>query len=112
MAGWLREHLIKPLERSPEWGAVRAKHLERQPACQNCGRKGLMAGLQVHHIVPFHVQPDLELEPSNLITLCSNRECHMEKGHAGDFRSWNPLVIEDCRYWSGKRRSRPYRRGR
>lgn len=110
MAGWLREHFIKPLERSPEWGRVRAEHLQRQPECQNCGKTGIMAGLQVHHIVPFHCDPSRELDSDNLVTLCGNRECHLEKGHAGDFKSWNPLVVNDCKYWLGKRKSRPYRR--
>src|SRR5271166_1802855 len=53
--------------RSPKWPAVRAAHLAIEPACAFCGHT---KDLQVHHILEFRVRPDLELEPSNLITLC------------------------------------------
>jgi 5-methylcytosine-specific restriction endonuclease McrA len=53
--------------------------------------------LQVHHIVPFSTAPDLELEPSNLITLCMGEfDCHLRLGHGGSFRHYNPLVVEDA----------------
>jgi 5-methylcytosine-specific restriction enzyme A len=46
--------------------------------------------LQVHHIYPVHISPRLELEPSNLITLCRAKkyglDCHLFIGHRGDFR--------------------------
>jgi hypothetical protein len=53
--------------------------------------------LQVHHIVPFSVAPDLELEVSNLLTLCmGDFDCHLRLGHGGSFRCYNPRVIEDA----------------
>lgn len=61
----------KPFEnrRSPHWSTVRKAHLEKHPACEVCGAT---AKLEVHHKLPFHLHPALELEGSNLITLCED----------------------------------------
>lgn len=81
--------------RSPQWPAVRARHLLAEPCCQACGRR---TDLEVHHVEPFHVNPARELDPENLITLC--RRCHTLFGHLDDFRSWNKDVREDAgRMW-------------
>jgi 5-methylcytosine-specific restriction endonuclease McrA len=48
------------------WRKIRREHLSRDPRCAVCGgtRK-----IRVHHIVPFHLAPAMELEPENLMTL-------------------------------------------
>jgi hypothetical protein len=69
-------------ERSPQWRKVRAEHLAVEPQCAACGEEG---ELEVHHIVPFNEKPELELEPTNLITLC--RHCHWRLGHGG--KDWS-----------------------
>lgn len=92
MFGWLNRLVSFGQSRSPKWRQVRAKHLERQPTCQACGKD---KNLDVHHIVPFKDRPDLELEETNLITLCGS-PCHLVHGH---FMSWmrcNPDVAKDC----------------
>lgn len=84
----------KVRNRSSGWEAVRDARLAASPACVACGGVHL---LQVHHIVPFSTAPDLELEPSNLITLCMGEfDCHLRLGHGGSFRHYNPRVIEDA----------------
>jgi hypothetical protein len=89
----VREHLEKP-KRSHHWPAVRRKHLKESPVCLGCGSHRL---LQVHHIVPFSDRPELELDDTNLITLCMSRyECHLFVGHGGDYQCFNPTVLEDC----------------
>lgn len=85
--------------RASEWVYVRNEFVRRHPRCEACGS---MSNLNVHHIIPFHQQPDLELEPSNLITLC--REHHFRIGHDPDGKgprkpSWlesNPNVRSDA----------------
>lgn len=42
--------------------------------------------LQVHHVKPFKEQPELELDSSNLITLCLLRDCHVDIGHGGHYK--------------------------
>lgn len=75
----------KTSARSPKWPAVRQSHLARHPACAACGAKATEADLEVHHIRPYHLDPSLELDPQNLITLCrSGRNCHLNVGHDPD----------------------------
>ena len=71
--------VVSSQPRSPQWPAVRAEHLERHPVCEACGSS---ERLEVHHIEPFHTNPDRELDPKNLITLC--RRHHWEVGHDPD----------------------------
>lgn len=106
MFGIFREQVVKRMTRSSGWSKVRSIHLKHQPTCQNCGKKKML-GMQVHHIVPFHINPDLELSFPNLITLCDNPRCHLDKGHLGYFRSWNVNVVEDCKTWLKKYSERP-----
>jgi formate dehydrogenase assembly factor FdhD len=84
----------KATKRSPKWPAARRKHLKAQPACGACGSR---QGLQVHHVVPFHVDPKRELDPTNLVTLCEavgGLECHEFFGHGADFKCHVPDVRE------------------
>jgi len=88
----------KPLAiRSTKWENVRKSHLKAFPVCAACGCD---YQLQVHHIVPFHIDKSLELEPTNLITLCEGsgeHQCHLNIGHLGNFKNYNPQVIEDAK---------------
>lgn len=87
-------------ERSGHWPAVRKAHLKLFPVCQVCSGK---KNLQVHHKRPFHLHPELELDPKNLITLCEHgTDCHIVFGHAGDFKGYNPNVEADAAAWAAK----------
>jgi 5-methylcytosine-specific restriction protein A len=99
--------------RSPHWRAVEKAWLAKHGHCAACGNN---EQLQVHHVLPFHSHPELELadgtgryclarDPKNprlfrenLVTLCMNRgfECHLAIGHGGDFRRDNPRVLDDA----------------
>lgn len=92
--------------RSSEWPAVRNAYLKEHPECAACGRTG--RGLQVHHVVPFHLDGNgdedgdgiiNELDSDNLITLCTGDtcNCHLWIGHAGSFKTYNPNVREDAK---------------
>lgn len=87
----------KRITRSTHWRMVERKHLAIHAHCQACGGA---CRLQVHHIVPFHVNPSMELWPSNLVTLCMGEfECHLRVGHRGNWKNSNPQVLRDCTYW-------------
>ncbi|MDE2097812.1 MAG: HNH endonuclease [Patescibacteria group bacterium] len=94
--------------RSDKWPAVRRHHLEAHPTCAVCGGKD---SLEVHHKKPFHLHPELELDPDNLITLCESKNngvnCHLLVGHLGNFRSLNEDVEPDSATWNQKIRNRP-----
>lgn len=89
----------------------------KESCCQWChGTKNL----EVHHIMPYHEFPALELDPNNLITLCDvsvwNRmwnaigmgapDCdqdHLNKGHLGKYKCYNPDIRKQCEMkWSIK----------
>lgn len=79
--------------RSPEWHRVEEAHIKAEPWCRNCGGT---KNLQVHHVEPFHLHPEKELDPTNLITLCEDYhdgvECHLHIGHLGNWKNFNPYV--------------------
>lgn len=88
-------------DRSPAWPGVRAIHLLKHPACEACGATGAGVQLEVHHVVPFHIDRTKELDPTNLITLCRKGghlgcPCHLTFGHLGNFQRDNPNVREDA----------------
>jgi hypothetical protein len=95
--------------RSGHWPAVRKQHLALHPVCEVCGGT---EKLEVHHRRPFHLHPDLELDPSNLVTLCESGKggvnCHLHFGHLGSYRSFNVDVLLDAAIWLGKIKNRPF----
>lgn len=95
--GRLISHQFRDLsvsaKRSTEWPRVEKQFLSEHPICEACGSK---TRLNVHHIVPFHIDRELELDTNNLITLCmSVKECHFKLGHGQNWRDWNPNVKQD-----------------
>lgn len=83
-------------KRSSHWETVRKHWLEHNNECAACGVKN---DLQVHHVKPFHLDPSLELNFTNFITLCEKKggfECHLHVGHHGNFKSENPNVREEA----------------
>jgi 5-methylcytosine-specific restriction protein A len=84
----------KSIRRSSVWDMVREAHLDENPTCAGCGGADK---LQVHHVIPVHLDPSSELDHSNLITLCMGiNECHLSLGHKGSWRRHNPFVRTDC----------------
>jgi HNH endonuclease len=90
-----KKRMEQKTKRSSRWYYWRKKHLNLEPTCQWCGAT---EHLQVHHIVPFHIDKSLELTPSNLITLCEvpTHNCHRRYGHYGNWALWNPKIRVQC----------------
>lgn len=95
-------------ERSKDWPKARREFLKNNPICSVCERK---TKLNVHHIKPFHLHPELELDPNNFTTLCENDKggvnCHLHYGHLGNFKSFNVDVIKNSEEWRLKIKNRP-----
>lgn len=93
----------KGARRSSKWRALRKDFLARNPQCAVCGGT---KKVEVHHIVPFHLAPDMELDETNLLPLCERKKyginCHLLIGHQGNYRDVNLTCYADARYWSGK----------
>jgi len=89
--------------RSKKWPTVRKNHLKNNPVCAACGGS---KKLEVHHIIPFQENPNLELDQNNLITLCESKSfgvvCHLHYGHLGDYKRVNPDVVQDSCIWRKK----------
>lgn len=77
--------------RSPKWNSVRSNFLKINKRCCACSAD---SKLEVHHIEPFHICPELELNEKNLITLCRN--CHLVIGHLRDYNLHNRKIRDDC----------------
>jgi hypothetical protein len=95
-------------KRSGKWPTVRKAFLKDHPNCAVCGGN---KKVEVHHKHPFHVHPELELEPTNFISLCENDKdgvnCHLLFGHLGNFKSVNLSVEADAENWNKKITYRP-----
>jgi len=102
--------LLKTLgnKRSSKWPSVKKVWLKENKTCVVCGGK---TKLNVHHKKPFYLFPELELDPTNLITLCEAGKrgvnCHCHFGHIGDWKSYNLNVEEDSLAWRKKFKERP-----
>lgn len=67
-------------------------YVKQNPECAVCGCKD---HLEVHHVEPVHIKPQLAADPYNFITLCDkgNSGCHFVFGHFRNFRTkWNPFI--------------------
>lgn len=85
--------------RSSKWRRTREIHLYANGCCIACNTK---EKLEVHHIIPFAVDKELELDHSNLVTLCST--CHLVFGHLRDYETYNHNVLTDCMSFSEKKK--------
>lgn len=80
--------------RSPHWRVIEQAHLKLEPCCQVCGTR---KALDVHHVVPYHLDPARELDRTNLITLC--RAHHLLFGHLMAWARINARVRADAAEW-------------
>lgn len=112
VSGAIARAVTGEAKRSPHWPTIEHRWRQNHPGCAACGN---MVGVQIHHRVPFHDNPDLELcdgtglppatgkkgHPPNLITLCESgvgdaHHHHLLIGHGGSFKQFNPNVAADA----------------
>ena len=82
----------------------------KDEALANSGRRCCLCNkfkgikVEVHHIVPFHVDPSKELQPTNFITLCQSKSHndHLIFGHLLDFHAQNAKVLTDAKNYRGE----------
>ena len=94
--------------RSNQWPKIRKEYLKEHSNCAVCGGT---KKCEVHHKVPFHQNPELELDKNNLITLCESKKngvtCHLFVGHLGNYKSFNENVEADAKIWYNKIKNKP-----
>lgn len=79
--------------RSPKWPAFEKRIIEAHPFCSFCGQIESKVKLVGHHIQPYHLHPDLELEESNILVVgetCTTGNHHLLLCHYGNWSKWNP----------------------
>lgn len=92
--------------RSPKWSEVQKAFVKANPVCAVCDKKGtLLNPLNVHHQRPFHLHPELELDPNNLITLC--RRDHFLLGHLLNWSSYDADIVVNARIIHDRIKNRP-----
>jgi len=76
-----------------EVSAAKTKHRKANPCCAMCGMRSRFFGstVQVHHLIPVHVDPSQACAQSNLLTLC--RAHHFRIGHLGNYKDYNTNVL-------------------
>lgn len=88
-------------DRNGKWRSLRNRLIDEAGCCAVCQKK---TNLIVHHKIPFHVDPSLELDENNLVVLCENDilNCHLIFGHLGNWREYNEEIDKDIEIWNKK----------
>jgi hypothetical protein len=92
--------------RSGKWAAWLKAFLKGK-SCIACGQREALTG---HHVVPYHIDPSRECDPTNVVPMCGDR-CHLVHGHFNDYSLDNPTVREDCAAYNAKRMAAKRARG-
>lgn len=94
--------------RNKDWSKKSKEFLGLNPTCVACGGVATV----VHHKLPFHLYPELEMVPSNWRPMCEGdtMNCHLHIGHSGDFSAYNINVDEDAALFRKRRKERLYGR--
>jgi 5-methylcytosine-specific restriction enzyme A len=83
----------KAFIRSARWQRLRAQHLKQHPLCTRCAAKGKTAlASEVHHRIACHDDAHLQMDPSNLESLCA--PCHAPMRH-DDRRGYSKAIDTD-----------------
>lgn len=77
--------------RNPGWESFRREIIKGQPACE---ASGVAWELEVHHLLPVHLRPDLEMVRDNCMVL--TRTLHFWLGHYGNWASYNPRARKEA----------------
>lgn len=92
--------------RSTKWPTLERNYIQAYPQCFVCGNA--QCRRNVHHLLPFSYmcaigRLDLELDPRNLVTLCSERpgNHHVDIGHLGWNSSFNPWFLDTANRCKG-----------
>lgn len=79
--------------RSPKFAALAREVIKERGG--KCEATGYAKDLEVHHVVPYHIDPSRELDKTNLIVL--THWMHFFLAHFGNWSSWNDNIVEDAR---------------
>ena len=89
--------------RSSQWSQTKRDFEILHPKiCPVCGTK---KKIELHHLKPFHLSPELENDFNNLMWGC--RDHHYFVYHLMSWKSFNINAKEDAKVWLEKIKNRP-----
>lgn len=86
-AGYTETGAVFYAQHNYEWRKTRNHFFARNPLCAMCSAD---KDIQVHHILPWHLYPELRYTTTNLVSLC--QPCHFRFGHGRDWKAYNPDI--------------------
>lgn len=89
-------NLTAPDGASLNWSWQRCRRAFLKQVGKQCVCCGSKKKIQVHHMKPRHVFPELALVIKNLIALC--KDCHFHIGHLNSYFRYNENVMDVCFY--------------
>jgi 5-methylcytosine-specific restriction endonuclease McrA len=101
MIGWkdLYRHYLNlraPDGASTTWSWQRCRSAFLKIVGKQCSCCSSTKRIEVHHILPRHIRPDLSVDMTNLIALCKG--CHLRIGHLGSYYQYNETVMDVAMY--------------
>ena len=78
-----------------KWEEFERQYWKKHPDQKYCHVCGETKKIELHHIIPRHIDPSKIFDESNLIPLCKHD--HLVFGHLGNYEWWNPHVVEDAK---------------
>lgn len=85
-------NLRAPDGASLNWSWQRCRRAFLKQVGKICVCCGSIKHIQVHHILPRHIRPDLALVLTNLLALCRN--CHFHIGHLNSYFTYNAEIVK------------------
>lgn len=70
-----------------EWERFEREYWEKHPDKKYCHACGERCRVELHHIIPRHIDPSKIFDEDNLIPLC--RSCHFRIGHLCNWDLYN-----------------------
>ena len=77
-----------------QWSRFVDYYWEKYPDKKFCHVCGYTRRVELHHIIPRHIDPTKIFDEDNLIPLC--RACHFRWGHLNDWDNYNPQIKYDA----------------
>lgn len=78
-----------------KWEEFERQYWKKHPHEKYCHVCGETHKVELHHIIPRHVDPSKIFDENNLIPLC--RCCHFRFGHLCDWDNYNPNIVKDAK---------------
>jgi hypothetical protein len=83
-------NLTAPDEASLNWSWQRCRRAFLKKVGKVCVCCTSKKKIEVHHMLPRHIRPDLAVDQTNLIALC--KDCHFHIGHLNSYHTYNDNI--------------------